>query len=61
MRVDDHVGIDTLSCEGQVLLPISDTTRSLLSMSTSELISNHRDFDSSHLYLDVPDFILISR
>ena len=58
--IDNHVGIDTLSSEGQVLLPISDSASSLLSMSTGKLVSNHGDLNSSHLNLDVPYFILIS-
>jgi len=60
MGVDNHVGIDTLSSERQVLLPISDSTGSLLSVSTGELVSNHGDLNSSHLNFDVPYFILIS-
>ena len=59
MRVDYHVWVDTFSCERQVLLSIRNTTCSLLSVTTSKLITNHRDFNSTHFYFHISDFVFV--
>ena len=52
VRVDNHVGNDPLHCEGQILLPICQTTSTLLAVATSKLVTDLWNLDSSHLYLD---------
>lgn len=59
MGVHNHVGVDSFSCKGQVLLSVSNSACSLLSVTTGELVSDHGDLDGTHLNLDVPDFVLV--
>lgn len=59
MGIDNHVRVDAFSCKGQVLLSVSNSTCSLLSVTTGKLVSDHGDFDGTHFYFDVPDFVLV--
>lgn len=59
MRVDNHIGIDTFGSEGQVFLSVSNTTCTLLSVTTSELITDHGDLDGTHLDFHIPHLFLV--
>ena len=61
MRVNDHVRCDALNREGQVLLTIRHSTGTLLTVTTGELVTNLRDFDSSHLDFDEAPCFLVHR
>ena len=50
--VHDHVGNDTLDCEGQVFLPVGHSAGSLLSVPTGELVSDLGNLDRAHLNFD---------
>ena len=52
VRVDNHVGDDTLHCEGQVFLPIRHTASAFLSVPTGELVTDLGDLDGAHFDLD---------
>lgn len=59
MRVDDEVRRDTFSGEGQVLLPVCHATGALLTMATSELVSDLRHPLGSHLDLSETEARLV--
>ena len=52
VRIDNHVRCDPLYREWHILLAISHTTSTFLAVATSELVTNLRNFDGSHLDLD---------
>jgi len=48
VRIDNHVRHYTFSSEWQILLSVSHTTSSLLTVTTSEFVSNLRNSNGSH-------------
>lgn len=59
MRIDNHVGDDTLNCEWQVLLAIGHSTGTFLTVTTGKLVTNLGDLDRSHLDLDESQHLLV--
>ena len=57
--VDDDVGGDALAREQHVLLSVLDTARTLLSVSTGELVSDLGCLDGAHLDLDQATHLLV--
>ena len=61
MRVNNHVGHNTLSSERQVFLSVGHATSTLLTMSTRKLVTDLRDPHGSHLNLGKELVFLINR
>ena len=59
VRIDNHVRINAFNGKWQVFLAVSHSTSSFLTMSTGELVSNLRDFNGSHLYLNQSLVLLV--
>lgn len=49
VRVHDHVGVNTLDGERQILLSIGHAASSFLAVTARELVANLRNFDRAHL------------
>ena len=59
MRVDNHVRRDAFDRKRQVLLSVGHSNGTLLSVTTSELVTNLRRLDGPHLYLHEPLVVVV--
>ncbi len=59
VRVDNHIWNYALPCEWQILLSVCHPACALLSMSTSELVTNLRYSDGAHLDFSEPLIFLV--